>query len=132
MRGERGWGPGGAMRLWQLNAVEYHRKADVWPLNPDGELFAVAMIESQEAVRNINEILEAPISAILVTPHDLAIDLGLGPNPPGRNHPEVEAAFAKVLEACKARDRVICGCADDHSRLQQRLDEGWRFVQPNG
>ena len=131
-RGERGWGPGGATRLWGLNSVEYHAVADVWPLNPDGELFAVAMIESQEAVDNIQDILAAPVSAILVVPGDMAIDLGLGPNPPDRNHPEVDAAFQTVLEACQAQDRVICGIGDGASRLQQRLDEGWRFVLPLG
>ncbi len=131
-RGERGWGPGGATRLWGLNSVEYHAVADVWPLNPDGELFAVAMIESQEAVDNIQDILAAPVSAILVVPGDMAIDLGLGPNPPDRNHPEVEAAFDTVLEACQAQDQVICGIGDGASRLQQRLDEGWRFVLPLG
>ena len=41
------------------DTLEYHRRADVWPLNPEGELFAVAMIESGEAIRNIKEILEA-------------------------------------------------------------------------
>lgn len=131
-RGERGWGPGGATRLWGLDSVEYHARADVWPLAPDGELFAVAMIESQEAVDNIQDILAAPISAIMVVPGDMAIDLGLGPNPPDRNHPEVDAAFQTVLEACLAQDRVICGCGDGASRLQQRLDEGWRFVLPLG
>ena len=129
-RGERGWGPGGAMRLWGMDGAEYYRKADVWPLNPDGELFAVAMIESAEAVGNIDEILEAPVSAILVVPGDMAIDLGLGPNPPGRNHAEVDAAFQTVLEACLAQERVICGCGDSRVRTQQRLDEGWRFVLP--
>ena len=131
-RGERGWGPGGATRLWGLNSVEYHAVADVWPLNPDGELFAVAMIESQEAVDNIQDILAAPVSAIMVVPGDMAIDLGLGPNPPDRNHPEVDAIFQTVLEACQAQDRVICGIGDGASRLQQRLDEGWRFVLPLG
>ena len=131
-RGERGWGPGGATRLWGLNSVEYHAVADVWPLNPDGELFAVAMIESQEAVDNIQDILAAPVSAIMVVPGDMAIDLGLGPNPPDRNHPEVDAVFQTVLEACQAQDRVICGIGDGASRLQQRLDEGWRFVLPLG
>ena len=131
-RGERGWGPGGATRLWGLDSVEYHARADVWPLAPDGELFAVAMIESQEAVDNIQDILAAPVSAIMVVPGDMAIDLGLGPNPPDRNHPEVDAAFQTVLEACLAQDRVICGCGDGAGRLQQRLDEGWRFVLPLG
>ena len=129
-RGERGWGPGGATRLWGMTSAEYAGKADVWPLNPDGELFAVAMIESQEAVDNIHEILEAPVSAILVVPGDMAMDLGLGPNPSGQNHPEVDAAFQTVLEACQAQDRVICGCGDGRARTQQRLDEGWRFVLP--
>ena len=129
-RGERGWGPGGAMRLWDMGANEYYRRADVWPLNPDGELFAVAMIESQEAVDNIHEILEAPVSAIMVVPGDMAVDLGLGPNPSDRNHAEVDEAFATVLAACQAQDRVICGCGDGRGRLQQRLDEGWRFVLP--
>ena len=128
--GERGWGPGGATRLWGMTSAEYAGKADVWPLNPDGELFAVAMIESQEAVDNIHEILEAPVSAILVVPGDMAMDLGLGPNPSGQNHPEVDAAFQTVLEACQAQDRVICGCGDGRARTQQRLDEGWRFVLP--
>ena len=129
-RGERGWGPGGATRLWGLNSTEYARRADVWPLNPEGELFAVAMIESQEAVNNIHEILQTPISAIMVIPGDMAMDLGVGPNPPGRNHPEVDAMFDRVREACQAQTRVICGCGDGRARLQQRLDEGWKFVLP--
>ena len=131
--GERGWGPTRAVRLWGVaDAAEYHRRADVWPLNPDGELFAVALIESGEAVGNITEILEAPLSAIMVVPGDMSIDLGLGPAPGVENHPEVDAAFQTVLEACKAQSAVICGCGDNRSRLQQRLDEGWKFVLPLG
>jgi len=129
-RGERGWGPGGAMRLWGMGGAEYAAKADVWPLNPDGELFAVAMIESQEAVDNIHEILEAPVSAIMVIPGDMAMDLGLGPNPSERNHPEVDANFATVLEACQAQTRVICGAGDGRVRTEQRLAEGWMFFLP--
>ena len=132
-RGERGWGPGRAVRLWGVaDTAEYHARADVWPLNPDGELFAVAMIESQEAVDNIRDILAAPISAIIVVPGDMSIDLGLGPAPGPENHPEVDEAYRTVLAACQAQDRVICGCGDAASRLQQRIDEGWRFILPLG
>ena len=74
----------------------------------------------------------ASLSAILVVPGDMAMDLGLGPNPAGQNHPEVDDAFQTVLEACLAQDRVICGIGDGASRLEQRLDEGWRFVLPLG
>ena len=132
-RGERGWGPGRAARLWGVaDTTEYHARADVWPLNPDGELFAVAMIESQEAVDNIRDILAAPISAIIVVPGDMSIDLGLGPAPGPENHPEVDEAYRTVLAACQAQDRVICGCGDAASRLQQRIDEGWQFILPLG
>ncbi len=132
-RGERGWGPNRAARLWGVaDTTEYHARADVWPLNPDGELFAVAMIESQEAVDNIRDILAAPVSAIIVVPGDMSIDLGLGPAPGPENHPEVDEAFRTVLEACQAQDRVICGCGDAASRLQQRIDEGWEFILPLG
>ena len=131
-RGERGWGPGRATRLWGLsNSTEYHNLADVWPLNPTGELFAVAIIESAEAVRNITEILEAPLSAIMVVPGDMSLDMGLGP-PGNENYPEIDAAYQTVLNACLAQTTVICGCGDSRSRMQMRFDEGWRFFLPIG
>ena len=129
-RGERGWGPGGATRLWGMSSAEYARRADVWPLNPDGELFAVAMIESREAVDNIHDILQTPISAVMVIPGDMAMDLGLGPNPSGSNHPEVDEMFDRVREACQAQTRVICGAGDGRARTEQRLAEGWQFFLP--
>ena len=131
-RGERGWGPGRAVRFWDVaNARKYHSRADVRPLNPEGELFAVAMIESAEAVENITEILEAPVSGIMVVPGDMSIDLGLGPR--GElNFPEVDAAYQTVLKACLAQEAVVCGCGDSRSRMKMRLDEGWWFFLPLG
>ena len=35
-RGRRGFGPFRAARYWGLQGPEYIRRADVWPLNPDG------------------------------------------------------------------------------------------------
>ena len=126
-RGERGWGPSRAIRFWGVaDDREYLRRADVWPLNPAGELFAVAMIESAEGVRNIREILEAPISAVLIAPNDLGFDLGLGPRR-DQNFPEVDAAYQTVLDACLAQTAVVCGCADSGSRMEMRFEEGWRF-----
>ena len=90
------------------------------------------MIESAEAVANIHDILATPVSAIMVVPGDMSIDLGLGPAPGPENHPEVDEMFRKVLEACRAQDRVVCGCGDGAARLQQRIDEGWGFILPLG
>ncbi len=131
--GLRGWGPGRASRLWTGgNAAEYHAKADVWPLNPEGELFAVVIIESVKAIENIEAILEAPISAIMMVPGDTSLSMGLGPFGTVETHPEVDAMYARVLEACKAQDKVICGSASASNLQQRRLDEGWQFFLPLG
>jgi 4-hydroxy-2-oxoheptanedioate aldolase len=108
--GIRGWGPTRAVRLWGIDAPEYARRADVWPLNPDGELFAIAMIESREAIKNIDEILSVPgLGGVLIGPADLSLSLGVG-NPGGfPQAPEVEAATATVAKACAAHKMVACG-----------------------
>ena len=55
--GARGDGPATASRYWGLTMPEYYRKADVWPLNPEGELLVFTMIESVAGVHNIDDIL---------------------------------------------------------------------------
>ena len=37
--GIRGDGPTAAARYWGLTQQEYYKKADVWPLNKEGEIF---------------------------------------------------------------------------------------------
>src|SRR5207244_10148805 len=53
--GVRGWAPFSAVRYWGLSQLEYAKKADVWPLNPDGELLAIAMIETRDGIKNIDD-----------------------------------------------------------------------------
>src|SRR6476660_400791 len=58
--GIRGYSPGGALWSWGVAAPEYEPRADLWPLNPDGDLLAVMMIESVEGVRSVDAIASAP------------------------------------------------------------------------
>ena len=44
--GERGWSPGTASRYWGLTVPEYYEAAGLWPLDPDGEIFLMAICES--------------------------------------------------------------------------------------
>lgn len=67
--------------LWggKIGPDEYMERADLWPLNPNGELFAVIMVETPEGIKNINDILSVPgIGAIVVGTNDLSIALGIG------------------------------------------------------
>ena len=122
--GVRGWGPTGAVPYWGLNNRSYTlEKADVWPLNPEGELLAIVMIESREGVKHIDEILAVPgVSGALVGPSDLSMDLGVGPDPA---HPEVEAMTATVAKACLAR-KALCGTFQSPD-VKKRVEQGFRL-----
>ena len=108
-RGRRGWGPTAATRLWGVDANEYARKADVWPLNPEGELLAMIMIETRESVENIDALLQVPgLGGLLIGPSDLSLSLGVGTPAANPTAPEVQAAIKTVGEAC-VKHNVICG-----------------------
>ena len=47
--GIRGWSPGGAAWAWGIDQEEYPRRADLWPLNPEGDLMAIMIIENEKA-----------------------------------------------------------------------------------
>ena len=130
-RGKRSMGPGRAAAYWGVSQEEYMRKADVWPLNPDGELLAIMMIETKAGVDNIEEILSVPgTGAVLVGPYDLGMSLGVGPPVEGKVPPETEAEIQKVRSACMAVETVICGIAGvDVSDRDRRVEEGWHMIQ---
>ena len=46
--------------VWGISEKEYLQKADVWPLNPDGELMVGVKIEDTTALRNCEETLKVP------------------------------------------------------------------------
>lgn len=121
--GLRGASP--AIARWFWGADDYFDRADVWPLDPAGDLLAVIQIESRQAVENIDEIAAVPgIGAIFIGPSDLSISYGV---PGQREHPEVAAAMDKVLAACKARD-IPCGLTTSADDVESYLEEGYRFV----
>jgi 4-hydroxy-2-oxoheptanedioate aldolase len=103
--GLRGFSPGNAVFAWGISQAEYERHADVWPLNPLGDLLAIPMIETAEGLKNVNEIASVPgVGAIFVgAGGDLHQYLGVA-----QNSADVEQAFQTILAACKAHN-VACG-----------------------
>jgi 4-hydroxy-2-oxoheptanedioate aldolase len=124
--GMRGYSPGNAVFAWGISPAEYERHADVWPLNPEGDLLAIAMIETTEGLKNVDEIAAVPgLGAIFVgAGGDLHQYLGVP-----QDSPEVETARQKILAACKAHN-VPCGItAKTKPEVEQRLKEGWRMIR---
>ena len=67
------------------------------------------MIETRNAVANIEEILSVPgIGGALVGPYDLSLSLGVGTPAPNPAAPEVLAAMDTVAKACVAH-HTLCG-----------------------
>ena len=125
--GFRGFAPGGALWNWGISGTEYQRRADVWPLNPNGDLLANIMIETREAVDHIDEIASVPGIGVIeaAAGGDLSADLGIANQ---GNSPEVEALRQRILKACQTHN-VVCGIlASGKTQIDQRLKEGWRFI----
>lgn len=124
--GLRGYAPGGAVWWWGISEAEYVRRADLWPLNPDGDLLAVMMIETSEGLKNADEIASVPgVGAIFVgAGADLSQYLGVD-----RNSAELEQGFQTILKACLAHN-VACGItALNGSDIIKRLAEGWKMIR---
>ncbi len=126
-RGLRGNGNMPTAWLWGLSRPEYSRRADLWPVEPDGELLLLLQVETAEGVRNIDEILSVPgIGVLFVGPNDLSYSLGV---PSGA--PEHEAAIQTVLKACQAHD-VPCAITVKTADVVKRLQQGFRVVGLGG
>ena len=129
--GQRTSGVGSAPEYWSLAEDNYRTHADVWPLDPQGELVAMIQIESLTGIENLNEILDVPgIGVIFLGPTDLAKSA----DEDGPNTPRVEALVQEVLTVCLARN-VPCGypiVAPTREAAERetarRLEEGFRVL----
>ena len=120
--GLRGRNPSDAVWYWGIS--DYHAKADVWPLDPEGELLAMMFIESAEGAENIEEIITVPgVGGIFIGPSDLSTSMGYA-SPVA---PEVEEAIQRVLQACLDND-VPCAITTGAGSVEERVEQGFSFV----
>src|SRR3954468_12242891 len=119
--GERSWGPLGSLMLTGLEPADYLKQANAFSL-------AFAMIETREALADIDAILAVPgLDAIFMGPSDLSITLSRGER--------LEVAGAQVEEALKhAQDRAkaagkIAGVyAPTGERAAEFIARGFQFI----
>jgi 4-hydroxy-2-oxoheptanedioate aldolase len=90
--GRRGvHGIANAAKIWGVSQQEYLQKADVWPLNPNGEIILGLKIEDKYALSNVEQSLSVPGIAF---GFPFETTEGSMPAP-------LRAARARVLAACK-------------------------------
>ena len=122
--GFRGAGPGNAIRWWGLPGDEYRTRADLWPLDPRGELTSLLLVENQEGVKNIDAIAGTRgATVVFAAPGDFA-SAYVG------DRVAVENAIQAVLAGCKAAN-VACGITAGPDDVERRLAEGFRVLVGN-
>jgi len=127
--GQRGDAPAAAARYWGLSQQEYYARADVWPLNPQGEILVAIMCEEVRAIKNLPKMLEevAGIGVVIIGEGDLSQDLGF---PRQYDHPTVAAAMDEILAICKQYN-VPCGHPHvDTKNVEALLEKGFRYLMP--
>ena len=118
-QGRRGSG-GGAGPIWGLEQLEYLRKADVWPLNPEGELMVGLKIENHRAVEHAEASCNVPgVTYAEWGPGDMAYSFG---DPDGHDPPyppEMVEARARVDAARAAAGIEFCDTINVENHKEQ-------------
>jgi len=113
--GIRGFGP----RRAGMFDPDYYKTANE-------ELLVAVQIETEEALKNLDEILSVPgIDACYIGPWDLSVSLGFG-IPPLWDEPKYLAAFDRVLEAAKRHKKPACMFATIDN-IEWALEKGFKF-----
>ena len=113
--GLRSFGP--ARAIWRYGA-DYAKHAN-------DQILVMAMIETEQAVSNLDAILEVPgIDAVYIGPADLGLTHGFVPKG-DRDEPELLAVIDQILDGCKRHGKfagIHCQ-APDYSR--NMLEKGF-------
>ena len=125
-KGERGWWSRIAPRYWGLNPQDYYDAADLWPLDPDGNILLMGIVEEPQGVKNLPDILRQVkgIGAIWAGPGDMSVSMGHRGN---SAHPEVQENLLKILAACKDAG-VPCATGATAAEVAMRLEQGFRII----
>lgn len=108
-----------AAAYWGLTVDQYKQKADVWPINKNGELLISVIIESREGLAKAREIAAEPGVGQIFAGYGTLGGVFRG-DPEGR-----EAAAATILAACK-EFKIPCGFPTNNpAEVEQRAKEGW-------
>jgi 4-hydroxy-2-oxoheptanedioate aldolase len=118
---------GTAPAFWGMSEKEYREKADVWPLNPKGELVNFTIIESKQGLAKVREIAAVPGIGVLFPGAGTLRGVFTSANDKGEPVVDTaawEAAIQSVLAACKEFN-VPCGYPARAADIEMRMKQGF-------
>jgi 4-hydroxy-2-oxoheptanedioate aldolase len=117
--GTRSFGPA---RGLLYGGADYFAKANE-------TILALAMIESQLALENLDAILDTRgLDGVYVGPNDLALSLGVAPS--AQPAEEVERAIECIVKAVRQRGLIAGIFCSDGDTARRRLEQGFHLVTP--
>jgi 4-hydroxy-2-oxoheptanedioate aldolase len=118
---------GSAPAYWGVSEQEYRAKADVWPLNPNGELVNWSIVESKEGLAKIREIAAVKGVGVLFPGAGTLRGVFTTVNQEGErifDEAGWEGAIQQVLAACKEFN-VACGYPATEKDIDLRMKQGF-------
>lgn len=131
--GTRSENVGQAPALWGMNEAEYLQKADLWPLNPNGELINWTIVESKEGLSKVREIAAVPGIGVLWPGAGTLRGIFSTTDANGERKLDEaawEASIQQVLAACK-EFKVACGYPANANDIEMRMKQGFNVFVMN-
>ncbi len=125
--GTRSGDGGDAPAYWGLSPSEYRHRADLWPLDPEGELVNWTIVESREGLAHVREIAAVPGIGVLWPGAGTLRSVFSSTGSDGErifDEEGWEAAIQQVLAACKEFD-VPCGYPANANDIEMRMKQGF-------
>jgi 4-hydroxy-2-oxoheptanedioate aldolase len=125
--GTRADSVGAAPGLWGMTEKEYREKADLWPLNPGGELMNWTIVESKVGLAHVREIAAVKGISVLFPGAGTLRQVFTSTNDKGEKVLDAvgwEAAIQQVLAACKEFN-VPCGYPARAEDIEMRMKQGF-------
>jgi 4-hydroxy-2-oxoheptanedioate aldolase len=126
--GRRGaGGQAHAAEIWGVDTNTYLRKADPWPLNPQGELLLGLKIENTRALANAEAVAAVPgIAFAEWGPGDMGMSMGFPDAHDPPYPPQMAEARNRVLAACKANNLAFLEQVTPEN-VKDQIDAGVRI-----
>jgi 2-keto-3-deoxy-L-rhamnonate aldolase RhmA len=124
---------GAAPAYWGMSEQEYKRKADLWPLNPDGELLNWTIVESREGLAHVREIAAVKGIGVLWPGAGTLRGVFTTTSASGErvfDQAGWENAIQTVLSACKEFN-VPCGFPATPNDIEKRMQQGFSVFVMN-
>jgi 2-keto-3-deoxy-L-rhamnonate aldolase RhmA len=124
---------GMAPAYWGMTDEQYKERADLWPLNPDGELINWTIVESKEGLAHVREIAAVKGIGVLWPGAGTLRGIFSTTTAAGERLLDTAAwenAIQQVLAACK-EFRVPCGFPANASDIELRMNQGFSVFVMN-